>query len=355
MTKNDASPCCTECAVKLEKVIQPAEINPGKTGRRLDRDILKNLLPLALMLTVFILGLVFTGFLRSRALGIPEYAVFLGIYLFAGWKVLLSAFRNILRGKVFDENFLMALATIGAIAIHALPEAAGVMLFYSIGQFFEDLALGRSRKSIQALMNIRPDFANLKTGDTYEKTDPENVVPGDIILVKPGERVPLDGIVTTGESGLDTSALTGESRPGRAVPGEEVLAGTIILSGSLTLRVTKVFGESAVARILALVEKAIAAKAPTEKFITTFARYYTPAVVFLSVMLAVLPPFVFHAGPFSLWLYRALVLLVISLRPGHEHSPCLFRRYRQSLEEGHTYKRFQSYRCPHQGRGRSVR
>jgi len=228
-----------------------------------------------------------------------------------GYEVIKQALRNIIRGSVFDENFLMSIATIGAIAIHQLPEAVGVMLFYSVGEYFQDRAVNRSRTSIQALLDIRPDYANLIVQSEIQKVDPEDVMIGQNILVRPGEKVPLDGEVLEGSSFLDTSALTGESVPRRAEVGDTVLAGMINTSGVLTVRVIRNFTESSVQKILDLVENASSRKAETEKFITTFARYYTPAVVVVAAGIAIIPP-VFLSGDFQDWLYRALTVLVIS-------------------------------------------
>lgn len=240
-----------------------------------------------------------------------EYLVYLGAYLLVGYEVLEKAFKNILRGAVFDENFLMALATISAIAIHELPEAVGVMLFYSVGEYIQDRAVDRSRHSIQALLNIRPDYANLIQQLNVIKVDPEEIEVGQQIIVRPGERVPLDGEVVNGSSYLDTSALTGESVPRKAERGDTVLAGMINTSGVLTVRVIREYAESSIQKILDLVENASTRKAKTEKFITTFARYYTPIVVIVALGIAFLPP-LFLGGDFSRWIYRALILLVIS-------------------------------------------
>jgi Cd2+/Zn2+-exporting ATPase len=243
-------------------------------------------------------------------------------YFLAGWDVLWKAVRNIAHGQVFDENFLMALATVGAFATAEYAEAVFVMLFYQIGELFEDVAVGRSRKSIAALMDIRPDYANREKDGVLEKVDPEDVAVGDVIAVKPGERVPLDGTVLSGVSALDTAALTGESVPRDVKPGDGIISGCVNRSGLLRVQVTKPYGESTVARILDLVENASEKKAASENFITRFARYYTPAVVaaaaalFLlpTVLLAVLPAASgFLAGTvWSDWLHRALIFLVIS-------------------------------------------
>lgn len=241
-----------------------------------------------------------------------RFGIYLGAYILVGGEVLLTAGRNILKGRVFDENFLMSLATIGAFAIGEFPEGVAVMLFYQIGEFFQARAVNRSRKSIAALMDIRPDYANLKTAAGEKRVTPEEVRVGDIILVKPGEKVPLDGSVIEGRSMLDTSALTGESVPRDVEPGSEVLSGSINKNGLLTIRVTKVYGESTVSKILDLVQNAAGKKAVAENFITKFARYYTPAVVFIAVLLAVLPPLFIPGTTFSDWLGRALVFLVVS-------------------------------------------
>ncbi|WP_239255234.1 heavy metal translocating P-type ATPase [Listeria ilorinensis] len=237
---------------------------------------------------------------------------FLAAYLVIGGEVLLRAGRNITRGQVFDENFLMALATIGAFLIGQYPEGVAVMLFYQIGELFQTLAVDRSRKSISALMDIRPDYANLKENGKVVRVAPEQVTVGALILVKPGEKVPLDGEVESGHSMVDTSALTGESVPRSVEPGSEVLSGSINTSGLLTVRVKKAFNESTVSKILDLVENASNRKAPTENFITKFARYYTPVVVIVAVLLALVPPLVVPGATFSDWVYRALIFLVIS-------------------------------------------
>lgn len=241
-----------------------------------------------------------------------KLALFLAAYLLAGGNVLLKAGKNILRGRVFDENFLMSIATIGAFAIGEYPEGVAVMLFYRIGELFEDMAVGRSRKSITALMDIRPDYANLKKDGQTVRVSPEAVAVGDMIVVKPGEKVPLDGIVTQGQSALDTSALTGESLPRDVQPGSEVLSGSVNLSGLVTIEVTKTFGESTVSKILDLVQNAGSKKSRTENFITKFARYYTPVVVFTAAALAVFPPLLIPGATFADWVGRALVFLIVS-------------------------------------------
>ena len=233
-------------------------------------------------------------------------------YVLVGGKVVLSAIRNIFRGQVFDENFLMTVATLGAFAIGNHPEGVAVMIFYEIGELFQSYAVNRSRKSISSLMDIRADYANLITDGEEKKVDPSEIKIDDIIVIKPGERVPLDGIVIEGNSSLDTSALTGESLPRNIELNDEILAGVINLTGVIRVKVTKEFGESTVSRILELVQNASSKKAQTEKFITKFARYYTPVVVLSAVALAMIPPLVVEGALFSDWVYRALIFLVVS-------------------------------------------
>ena len=275
-------------------------------------NVRKELLVIIPSVILLILGLVFQNRLHNTPYAFAEYIVFLPAYLLSGWVILWTALRNLSRGKVFDENFLMTVATLGAIFIHALPEAVGVMLFFKVGEFFQDLSVNRSRRSVKALLDIRPDYANLKTSRGLVKVSPEEVGVGDTIIVKPGEKIPLDGEVLEGNTLVDTSVLTGESVPRTIGVGECILAGMINKTGSLTIKVTKEFGESSVSRILNLVENAASKKAQTEKFITTFARYYTPAVVFGALAVALIPPLLIEGAIFSDWIYRALVLLVIS-------------------------------------------
>lgn len=259
------------------------------------------------------IGIIFFGLaIISKFSFWTEYTLYFISYLIIGGKVLKRAGKNILRGQVFDENFLMALATVGAFAIKEFPEGVAVMLFYEIGEYIQELAVNRSRKSIAELMDIRPDYANLKIGNDIQKVSPEEVNIGDLIIIKPGEKVPLDGTVIEGSSMLDTSDLTGESVPREVQAGSEVLGGFINKNGLLTVKVAKEFGESTVSKILELVQNASSKKAPTENFITKFARYYTPVVVFVAVGLAVIPPLVIDGAVFSQWIYRALVFLVIS-------------------------------------------
>lgn len=255
---------------------------------------------------VFGLGLMIKG-----SFGI-ELTLFLISYLLIGGEIILRAVKNIFRGQVFDENFLMSIATVGAFAIGEFPEGVAVMLFYQIGEFFQNMAVDRSRKSITALMDIRPDFANLKIGDEVRRVAPEEVGVGEEIIIKAGEKIPLDGVVIAGEATLDTSALTGEALPREVSTASEVLSGSINQNGLLTVKVTKEFGESTVSKILALVQSASSQKAPTENFITKFARYYTPLVVFAAVGLAFIPPLIISGATFGEWINRALVFLVVS-------------------------------------------
>ena len=233
-------------------------------------------------------------------------------YIIVGLEIVRKAIRNIMRGKVFDENFLMTVATIGAFGIGEFPEAACVMLFYQVGELFQSYAVDKSRKSISSLMDIRPDFANVERNGKLEKVDPDDVKIGEIIVIKPGEKVPLDGYVIEGKSSLDTKALTGESLPREATEGEEVLSGCINLNGVIKVEVTKEYGESTVSKILDLVENASSKKSKSENFITKFAQYYTPIVVIIAVILAILPPLIIKDWAFSDWLYRALSFLVVS-------------------------------------------
>ena len=251
-------------------------------------------------------------YMRAFESQILEAAAFLIPYIIVGYKVIFKAVRNILNGKIFDENFLMAVASMGAFVVGDYPEAVAVMFFYQVGELFEDYAVGKSRKSIAQLMNIRPDYANLKTEKGVEKVSPEQVKVGDIIVIRPGEKVPLDGIVVSGHSTVDTAALTGESLPRDVSEGNEILSGCINLSGLIEFRTEKEFGQSTVSRILELVENATSQKAKTENFITRFAAVYTPAVVGAAVILAVIPPLVIEDAAFSDWAYRALNFLVVS-------------------------------------------
>ena len=253
-------------------------------------------------------------FLAGSLLHLPEYVemgVFLVCYAVVGWDIVWKAITNILHGQVFDENFLMTIATIGALILGEHSEGVAVMLFYQVGEWFQSYAVSKSRKSIASLMDIRPDYANVEQDGKLVQVDPDEVQICSVIVVKPGERIPLDGTIIKGSSALDTSALTGESMPREVEPGMEVISGCINQTGILTIQTTKEFGESTVAKILDLVENASDKKGKTENFITRFARYYTPAVVFAALALAVLPPLI-TGQAFGVWIYRALTFLVIS-------------------------------------------
>jgi len=252
------------------------------------------------------------GIFVPKSLLIPKFTIFLISYFIIGGNVLLSAFKNILNGQVFDENFLMAIATIGAFAIGEYPEGVAVMLFYQLGELFQGIAVNNSRKSIVSLMDIRPDYANIKVEKGTKKVSPEKIKVGEIIVVKPGEKVPLDGKIVKGASTFDTSALTGESLPREAKAGDDVLSGFINKNGLIEIEVTKVFSESTVSKILYLVENAGSKKSKTENFITKFARYYTPVVVITALILAIFPPLLIQGATFSDWIYRALIFLVVS-------------------------------------------
>ena len=259
----------------------------------------------ALILFIIGLSVKFENIWINRAIYLISYAI-------VGAEIVIVAIKNIFKGEVFDEHFLMAVATIGAISIGEYPEAVAVMLFYQIGEIFQDYAVDKSKKSITELMDIRPDYANVKREDKILKVKPEEVKINEIIVVKPGEKIPLDGIVIDGKSMLDTSSLTGESLPRSIKKDEEVLSGCINQSGTITIKVTKEYGESTVHKILDLVENASNKKSKSENFITKFAKYYTPIVVILAVMLAIIPPIILRDGNFTNWLYRALTFLVVS-------------------------------------------
>lgn len=241
-----------------------------------------------------------------------QIALFIISYIIVGGDVVKRAVKNIFKGQVFDENFLLSIATIGAFFIGEYPESVAVMLFYQVGELFQSYAVGKSRKSIASLMDIRPDYANVKKGDELVKADPDEVQIGDIIVIKAGEKIPLDGKVIEGSSMIDTSALTGESVPREVEVGSDILSGCININGVITAEVTKEFGESTVSKILDLVENASSKKSNSEQFITKFARYYTPVVVIIAVFLAIIPPLVIDGATFSDWIYRALAFLVVS-------------------------------------------
>lgn len=284
--------------VKVEKKIS------GKTNVQRAKFEVK---PTLIIGTILYLIAVIGDFKGALAL-----ILFVASYLLIGGKVVLTAIKNIARGQLFDENFLMTVATIGAFSISEYPEAVAVMLFYEIGETIQGYAVNKSRSSISSLMDIRADYANIIIDGKEKKVSPETVKVEDVILVKPGEKVPLDGVVIEGESFIDTSALTGESVPRKIVPNDEILSGGINTSGLLKVKVTKKFGESTVSRILEMVENAASKKADTEKFITKFAKVYTPIVVVLAILIAVIPSIFIKDALFSTWLYRALVFLVVS-------------------------------------------
>lgn len=284
--------------VKVEKKVS------GKTNVQRAKFEVK---PTLIIGTILYLIAVIGDFKGALAL-----ILFVASYLLIGGKVVLTAIKNIARGQLFDENFLMTVATIGAFSISEYPEAVAVMLFYEIGETIQGYAVNKSRSSISSLMDIRADYANIIIDGKEKKVSPETVKVEDIILVKPGEKVPLDGVVIEGESFIDTSALTGESVPRKIVPNDEILSGGINTSGLLKVKVTKKFGESTVSRILEMVENAASKKADTEKFITKFAKVYTPIVVVLAILIAVIPSIFIKDAVFSTWLYRSLVFLVVS-------------------------------------------
>ena len=239
-------------------------------------------------------------------------SIYFVAYVIVGFEIIKKAIRNISRGKIFDENFLMTVATIGAFGIDEFPEAVAVMLFYQIGELFQNYAVDKSRKSISSLMDIRPDFANVEKNGKIQKLDPNDVKIGEIIIIKPGEKIPLDGYIIEGKSSIDTKALTGESLPKEVKEGEEVLSGSINLNGVIKIKVSKEYGDSTVSKILDLVENASNKKSKSENFITKFAQYYTPIVVIIAVILAIIPPLIISGTTFSDWLYRALSFLVVS-------------------------------------------
>ena len=286
------------------------ESKPKKVEKRKEKkEINKDLIKIIIGVIVYAFGIYEMAVGNTGTFGV---VVFLAAYILIGGDVLLKAIKNLFRGQVLDENFLMSIATIGAVAIGEYSEAVGVMLFYKIGEYLQQKAVGQSRKSISALMEIKAEFANLVQGGKMIQVDPEEVEVGDVIVVKPGEKVPLDGIVTEGEAMLDTSAITGESVLRRVKPGEEVVSGTINTNALIYVRVTKEYGESTVAKILDMVENAGSRKSQTENFISKFCRYYTPIVVGLALAVAFIPPLVIEGAVFRDWLYRGLIFLVVS-------------------------------------------
>ncbi len=274
-----------------------------------DDDVKKRIIKLAVGAVIYALAIILSEFTSLNIY--VTLAIFIVAYVILGGDVVLRALKNITRGRVFDENFLMALSTVGAFGIGDYKEGVAVMLFYQIGELFQDVAVGKSRKSISELMDIRPDTANLKVGDDIKVVNPAEVEIGDVIVVKPGEKVPLDGEIIEGKTTLDTRALTGESVPRSANVGDSVLSGCINESGLILIKVTKEFGDSTASKIIDLVENATSKKAPAENFISKFAHYYTPVVVISALLLALVPPIFFH-GVWADWIYRAFVFLVIS-------------------------------------------
>ena len=311
VSEKENLPVMVRQVAQIVKEIEPdVEISySGKAAEEAPHDAKKHRLRQIRLITgalLFVTGMIFMFPQPIKLI------IFLSSYLLVGGEVVLKAVKNITKGQVFDENFLMSVATIGAFGIGDFAEGVAVMLFYQIGEFFQDLAVNRSRKSISALMDIRPDYANLKIGDEVRKISPEEVGIGDLILVRPGERIPLDGRVVEGKSSVDTAALTGEALPRDVEPGTELLSGSVNKNGLLTVEVTKEFGESTVTKILDLVQNASSQKAPTENFISKFAGYYTPVVVFAALALAVIPPLVIPGAPLTVWINRALTFLVVS-------------------------------------------
>lgn len=268
------------------------------------------------LIRIIVSAVLVAGIWLSPLTGWAEGVLYLLPYFIVGYDILLKAVKGIFRGQVFDENFLMAVATVGAMALGDWREGCAVMVFYQVGELFQSYAVGKSRRSISDLMDIRPDYANIESGGALEKVDPDDVAVGSVIVVQPGERIPIDGVVTEGESAVNTSALTGESLPRQVKAGDEVLSGCVNLSGLLHIRTTKEFGDSTVAKILDLVENSSMKKAKVENFITKFARVYTPAVCYSALALAVLPPVVRlamgNAPLWGDWITRALTFLVIS-------------------------------------------
>jgi len=293
---------CVQCA------------DAGETGAGDEEETMSKgrLIRLIIAGVLFIVGSVFNQQLHDTPLSVAEYIVLLSAYFLVGFPVLASAFKNMVGGRLFNETFLMSVATIGAIVIHQLPEAVGVMLFYSVGEYLQDRAVDNSKRSIASLMDLRPDSARLIVDGERRIISPVEVQVGDIIEVLPGERIPLDGEVTEGSSFVDTSSLTGESVPRRVEAGSKVLAGFVNDEGRIAVRVDKQFDQSTAARILELVENAASHKAPTEKFITRFAAVYTPVVVAIALLIAFVPPLFVPGATLGEWVYRALVILVIS-------------------------------------------
>jgi len=307
LLENRVKKIITDIEPGVEVTMPGFEAGTAKTSVQYNRFTLRqkpDVIELAAGIVLFAAGLAVSGTLSLVLLLLSWFT--------AGHRVLHQALLNILRGRIFDENFLMTIATIGAFATGQYPEAAAVMLFYKIGMMLEDKAVNHSRKSITALINLKPEYASVRTENGFTKVSPESVKPGDILQVKPGERIPVDSLVTDGESLIDTSSLTGESIPRMYGPGQQVYGGTINKTALLTLQATNTLKESAVTRILSLVENAASKKAPMESFISKFAVYYTPVVTLAALLTAILPPLITGSMDFSAWLYKAMVFLVIS-------------------------------------------
>ncbi len=296
---------------KHKKACKKCNINTSEKEEKSFNNI-KEISFILLSGLLLLIGILSEKILHKDNLYILEYIIYISAYLIAGFNVLIKAGKNILKRDFFDENFLMSVATLGAIAIHELPEAVAVMLFFKIGEFFQELSLNRSRRSIRKILEIKPRYANLKKDRKIERILPEHVNPGDIIIVRPGEKVPLDGVILKGESYVDTSPITGESVPRFLKKGDSILAGVINKNGLLEIEVKKPFNESSINKILKLIEEAKERKARAEKFITKFAKYYTPFILLLALSIAVFPPLFIEGAKFYDWIYRALVLLVIS-------------------------------------------
>jgi Zn2+/Cd2+-exporting ATPase len=302
---------------RLNKLVK--KIDPGAVVEEFNKtsipaeqkDTHKEIFQIAVVILLLLTAVFFSDELR-RIHQTTDTLLLLAAYFISGWGVILKAFRNLTRGRVFDENFLMTIATAGAIVINEIPEAVAVMLFYNVGEYFQGIAVKRSRRSVKALLSIRPDYANLISNGNVRRVSPEEIIPGELIQVKPGEKIPLDGIIVKGSSYVDTFALTGESIPRSVKEGEELLSGMINKQGLIILRVTKTFSDSSFTKIINLVEGASKRKAQTEKFISKFAFYYTPAVVALALIVAFMPPLLFTGEILSDWVYRALVMLVVS-------------------------------------------
>src|SRR6056297_1206245 len=310
LTKKEEEPSCScgHCKVDIdvtEEKPKDSEKNLEDLGKRFTKDQIE-MATIILGALLFIAGLIYSG----------NFYIDLGLYMTAyvilGFEIILKAVKNILKGDFFDENFLMSIASIGAIALGEYPEAVGVMLFYRVGELLQERAADNSKKSIKALLNIKPDYANLVVNGESKRVTPDQVSIGDMILVKPGEKIPLDGKIIKGSTSVDTSALTGESMPVDIEEGDNVLSGSINKQGLITVEVEKEFKDSTVSKILDLVQNASSKKSKTENFITKFAKYYTPTVVFLAAAIAVLPPLIIEGGEFREWIYRGLIFLVVS-------------------------------------------